>query len=148
MVSCEFCEISHNTFFKKPFRRLLQHKHEFGLLTHHDLLFFQKRCHTHFPAKYFLDLIYRLGTRASSIFQTLSQTPTTPWNTCDGAFFSKIVNSLKSRTLTFQKFFFNFLQWKPFKNDEKCFLFHLKSSFRSQDIWVFVLTFWSWEETA
>ena len=24
--------------------------------------------------------------------------------------------------------------WKPFKNDEKCFLFHLKSSFRSQDI--------------
>ena len=25
------------------------------------------------------------------------------------------------------------LQWKPFKNDEKCFLFHLKSSFRSQD---------------
>ena len=22
----------------------------------------------------------------------------------------------------------------PFKNDEKCFLFHLKSSFRSQDI--------------
>ena len=23
---------------------------------------------------------------------------------------------------------------KPFKNDEKCFLFHLKSSFRSQDI--------------
>ena len=26
-------------------------------------------------------------------------------------------------------------QWKPFKNDEKCFLFHLKRSF--------VLTFWS-----
>ena len=24
--------------------------------------------------------------------------------------------------------------WKPFKNDEKCFLFHLKSSFRSQDM--------------
>ena len=23
---------------------------------------------------------------------------------------------------------------KPVKNDEKCFLFHLKSSFRSQDI--------------
>ena len=27
-----------------------------------------------------------------------------------------------------------FANWKPFKNDEKCFLFHLKSSFRSQDI--------------
>ena len=35
-----------------------------------------------------------------------------------------------------------------FKNDEKCFLFHLKSSFRSQDIEVFVLTFWSCIETA
>ena len=22
------------------------------------------------------------------------------------------------------------VEWKPFKNDEKCFLFHLKSSFR------------------
>ena len=33
--------------------------------------------------------------------------------------------------------------WKPFKNFEKCFLFHLKSSFRSQDIEIFVLTFWS-----
>ena len=29
---------------------------------------------------------------------------------------------------------FYLLQWKPFKNDEKCFLFHLKNSFRSQDI--------------
>ena len=24
--------------------------------------------------------------------------------------------------------------WKPFKKDEKCFLFHIKSSFGSQDI--------------
>ena len=31
----------------------------------------------------------------------------------------------------------------PLKNDEKCFLFHLKSSFRSQYISVFVTTFWS-----
>ena len=35
------------------------------------------------------------------------------------------------------------LQWKPLKNDEKCFLFHLKRSFRSRDIYAFVLTFWS-----
>ena len=28
----------------------------------------------------------------------------------------------------------NFWQLKAFKNDENCFLFHLKSSFRSQDI--------------
>ena len=26
------------------------------------------------------------------------------------------------------------LHWKPFKNHKKCFLFHLTSSFRSQDI--------------
>ena len=32
---------------------------------------------------------------------------------------------------------------KHFKNDEKYFLFHLKRSFRSQDIQIFVLTFWS-----
>ena len=30
---------------------------------------------------------------------------------------------------------------KSFKNDEKCFLFHLKSFFGSQDIQVFVTTF-------
>ena len=32
------------------------------------------------------------------------------------------------------------------KNDEKCFLFHLKSSIHSQDICIFVLTFWSCRE--
>ena len=32
------------------------------------------------------------------------------------------------------KNYFYLLQWKPFKNNEKLFLFHLKSSFRSQDI--------------
>ena len=34
------------------------------------------------------------------------------------------------------------LHWKSFKDDEKCFLSHLKSSFCSQDIKVFVTTFW------
>ena len=34
-----------------------------------------------------------------------------------------------------------FTSLKPFKNDEKCFLFNLKSSFRFQDIWVFVINF-------
>ena len=36
--------------------------------------------------------------------------------------------------LTFQKKMFYLLQWQPFKNDEKCFLFPLKSFFRSQDL--------------
>ena len=35
------------------------------------------------------------------------------------------------------------LDWQPFKNDEKCFLFHLKSYFRSQDIKVIIMSFWS-----
>ena len=32
---------------------------------------------------------------------------------------------------------------KSLYNDEKCFLFHLRGSFRSRDISVFVMTFWS-----
>ena len=36
----------------------------------------------------------------------------------------------------------NIFDWKPFKNEEKCFLFHLKSSFRTQDIFVFVKPYW------
>ena len=37
---------------------------------------------------------------------------------------------------------------KLFKINEKCFLFHLKSSFRSQNIYVFVMTFSSCRKTA
>ena len=32
--------------------------------------------------------------------------------------------------------------WMSFKNDEKCFLFHVKRSFCSWDIYIVVLTFW------
>ena len=41
---------------------------------------------------------------------------------------------------------FYLFQWNPFKNDQKCSLFHLTSSLRSQHIWVFVLTFWSFQK--
>ena len=34
---------------------------------------------------------------------------------------------------------FYLLQWKPIKSNEKCFLFYLKTSFRSQDTSTFVL---------
>ena len=37
----------------------------------------------------------------------------------------------------FYKFLF-FTKWWPFNNYERCFLFHLKSFFRSQDIQIFV----------
>ena len=36
-----------------------------------------------------------------------------------------------------------FSQEKPFKNDEKFLIFYLKSYFRYQHIYIFVLTFWS-----
>ena len=36
--------------------------------------------------------------------------------------------------ITPEKFFFYLLKRKSFKNDENFFLFHLKRSFRSQDI--------------
>ena len=49
------------------------------------------------------------------------------------SFFHVFTNqkNIKGRILTFQKSWFYLLKWKPFKNDEKCFLFHLKISFRS-----------------
>ena len=96
MFSCEFCEIFHNIFLKEPFGRLLLHKHSFCLLSQHDASPFQKRCYTYFPAEYFLGLIYRLVTRVSSIFQTLSQKPIfNPVEHLRWSFFVKIVNSLK-----------------------------------------------------
>ena len=33
-----------------------------------------------------------------------------------------------------------------FKNFEKCFLFHLKSTFRYQDIYNFILSFWAFRK--
>ena len=41
--------------------------------------------------------------------------------------------------LFFIKFLF-FTTWQPFKSYEKCFLFHLKSCFRSRDIQIFVFS--------
>ena len=43
----------------------------------------------------------------------------------------EILNSFKGALSGLRQFFGN---WKPLKNDEKCFLFHLKISFRSHDI--------------
>ena len=75
IFSCEFCEISPNTFFKEPLGRLLLHKHSLCLMSYHDLSPFQRRCHTNFLAQYFFGLICRLGTTVISIFQTLSTKP-------------------------------------------------------------------------
>ena len=64
--------------------------------THYELLFSQKRRHTYFPTEYFPGLIFKLGTRVSSVFQTLSHTLV--FNLVEHlqrSFFPKIVNSLK-----------------------------------------------------
>ena len=104
IFSCEFCEISHITIFKEPFGRLLPHKHSFRLLSHHNLLFFQKWYHIYLPAEYFLGLMYKLGTRVSSIFQTLSQNPiSNPVKHLWQNFFLKIVNSLKPLSIFTKK---------------------------------------------
>ena len=73
MFSCEFCEISQNTFFKKPFGQLLLHKRSLCLLSYHALSPFQKQCRTFFLAEYFFGLIGSLGTKVSSLCKTLSQ---------------------------------------------------------------------------
>ena len=44
---------------------------------------------------------------------------------------------VQSRTLTFQKQIVLFAWLKALSNEEKCFLFHLKSLFRSPDIFSF-----------
>ena len=95
MNSAKF--LIHNIFFKELFGRLLQHKHSFCLLSHHDLSHFQKRCHTYFLAEYFFGLIFTLGARVSSIFHAHSQKPIfNPVEHLRGSlFFAKIVSSLK-----------------------------------------------------
>ena len=55
---------------------------------------------------------------------------------CNDYFFPSL-NYLKLVPAIFIKFYF-FTKWQLFKNCEKCFLFHLKSSFRSRDIQFFV----------
>ena len=46
-----------------------------------------------------------------------------------------------SLCLLFSSNFCFFTKWWPFKNYEKCILFHLKSSFRFRDIQIFVFPF-------
>ena len=111
MFSCEFCEISHNTVFKEPLGQLPLHKHSFCLLSRHNVFPFQKRCYTYFPTGYFLGLIYTLGTRVSSIFQTLWRSLfSTQSNICDWTFSAKIANSLKPLSIFAKKKFIVVIQ--------------------------------------
>ena len=53
--------------------------------------------------------------------------------------YKKHLEKLKLVSFIFYQFFYFFTKWEPFKNYEKCFLFHLKSSFCSGDIQIFVI---------
>ena len=44
------------------------------------------------------------------------------------------INEVKVGLSPSKNFLLYLLHWKPFKKDEKCFLFHLKSPSGSQDI--------------
>ena len=63
---------------------------------------------------------------------------TGPWHKCIS---DRVI--FKARLSSSKNILCYLLDWKPFRSDEKCFLFHLKSSFCSQDIYVFVTNFWS-----
>ena len=56
------------------------------------------------------------------------------------------VTSVTFYRLPTSKKYCYFLHWKPFETNGKCFLFYLKSSLHSEDISVFVTTFWSCRE--
>ena len=92
LFSCEFCKISHNTFFKEPIERLLLHKHLLCLLSYHNLSPFQKRCYTYFLAEYYYGLICRLGTKLSSVCKTSARNLFSIQSS--EAFLAKVVNSL------------------------------------------------------
>ena len=69
----------------------------------------------------FLPLGYRIRTCLSIFYNK-------HWN-----FNAKDMLIFKVGLSPFKKNFFHLLKWQPFKSDEKCFLFHLESFFRSQD---------------
>ena len=61
----------------------------------------------------------------------------------------KVFNYRTNRTLKLQKSCFYLLQWKRFKSDEKCFLFHVECAIFVQKIFKFLYwLFWSFRKTA
>ena len=99
MFSFEFCEISRNTFLKNPSDGCFCINTRSVYCPTTTFCFF----HTYFKAEYFLGLNYRLGTRVSSIFQTLLQTPTLSPVQHLRRSFQKIVNSLKQLSIFYKK---------------------------------------------
>ena len=65
MFPCGFSKISHNTFFKEPFGRLLLHKHSFWLYCPtRNFHLLKKRYHTYFLAQYFFRFNLEAGNKS------------------------------------------------------------------------------------
>ena len=76
-------------------------------------------------------LVWPVGHRDPNITDWATKPSQVPWN----GNLATWMQCLKVRLPSSKKISFYLLQWKKtFKNDEKCFLFHVKSSFRPQDI--------------
>ena len=72
IFSSRFCEISYITLLLSDSCFCINTRSVYCPTT--TFCFFKNNV-TYFPAEYFVGLIYRLGTRVSSIFQTRTQTP-------------------------------------------------------------------------
>ena len=61
------------------------------------------------------------------------------WKNWNGLFFPwEVINWTNNRSLKLVSAFYFFNKWWPFRNYEKCLLFHRKRSFRTRDIQIFV----------
>ena len=81
---------------------------------------------------YLRNKIYRICSGTQQTIQVIIMVQI-QWKLMTKFFFQR--RTLRSETI--------FDNWKLFKNDEKYFLFHLKSSFRCKHIQVLVTLFWS-----
>ena len=84
--------------------------------------------------------VLRRYIHSDTLSDWLDSFPFSEMNYAD-KFYSSVISycSFKQNVLKpVSAIFYFFTKWKPFKNYEKLFLFHLKSSFRSQDIQIFV----------
>ena len=144
--SCEFCEISKNTFFCRtplvavsPNRgylhcAILKVLHDFqekrALKSRDMQFFFQNVPNEIFKISKMLESNMKFTRAACWINAKIS-------NYCWSSLWSNYWMSLQSDS-RHQKTWLYLLQWKPFKNDEKCLLIHLKKSPCSQDLrWLF-----------
>ena len=80
------------------------------------------------------------GLTFSVIINILEWKNTNLVQTLPASYISEICIEIKINLKLVSAIFYFFTKWQPFKNCEKWVLFHLKSSFRSRDIQIFVFS--------